>query len=57
MIPIMDGVEMCKILKNDKQTNHISLLMLTAKTDKEFKKRGLNSGAWDYIAKPFNAKD
>ena len=57
MMPEMDGVEMCEILKNDKRTSHIPLLMLTAKTDKEFKKRGLNSGAWDYIAKPFNTKD
>ena len=57
MMPEMDGVEMCEILKNDKRTSHIPLLMLTAKTDKEFKKRGLHSGAWDYIAKPFSAKD
>lgn len=57
MMPEMDGVEMCEILKNDKRTSHIPLLMLTAKTDKEFKKNGLNSGAWDYISKPFNTKD
>lgn len=57
MMPEMDGVEMCEILKNDKRTSHIPVLMLTAKTDKEFKKNGLNSGAWDYIAKPFNTKD
>lgn len=57
MMPEMDGVEMCEILKNDKSTSHIPVLMLTAKTDKEFKKRGLNSGAWDYISKPFNTRD
>lgn len=56
MMPEMDGVEMCRILKNDKRTSHIPVLMLTAKTDSEFKKIGLNVGAWDYIAKPFNTK-
>ena len=50
----MDGVEMCKILKGDKRTSHIPFLMLTAKTDIEFEKIGLDVGAWDYIAKPFN---
>ena len=54
MMPEMDGVEMCKILKGDKRTSHIPFLMLTAKTDIEFKKIGLDVGAWDYISKPFN---
>jgi signal transduction histidine kinase/ligand-binding sensor domain-containing protein/DNA-binding response OmpR family regulator len=57
MMPQMDGVEMCTILKDDIRTSHIPLLMLTAKTDSHFKKNGLASGAWDYIAKPFNTRD
>ena len=57
MMPEMDGVEMCTILKEDIRTSHIPVLMLTAKTDSDFKKKGLTSGAWDYIAKPFNTRD
>lgn len=57
MMPEMDGVEMCTILKDDIRTSHIPLLMLTAKTDSDFKINGLNSGAWDYISKPFNTRD
>ncbi len=57
MMPEMDGVEMCAILKDDIRTSHIPLLMLTAKTDLDFRINGLSSGAWDYIAKPFNTRD
>ncbi|MDX5584428.1 MAG: response regulator [Aureibaculum sp.] len=57
MMPKLDGVSMCKMLKEDYKTSHIPTLMLTAKTDKESKNIGLEVGAWDYISKPFNTND
>ena len=54
MMPEMDGMEMCKSVKNEIETSHIPILMLTAKSDEEHQKNGLDCGAWDYITKPFN---
>jgi ligand-binding sensor domain-containing protein/signal transduction histidine kinase/DNA-binding response OmpR family regulator len=54
MMPEMDGIEMCGELKKNNQTSHIPILMLTARTDEEHIKMGLDAGAWDYITKPFN---
>ena len=54
MMPEMDGIEMCTALKRNIKTSHIPILMLTAKTDVEHIKIGLEAGAWDYITKPFN---
>jgi DNA-binding response OmpR family regulator len=54
MMPEMDGIEMCAELKRNIKTSHIPILILTAKTDVEHIKIGLEAGAWDYIAKPFN---
>jgi len=56
MMPEMDGIEMCKELKKQKETSHIPVLMLTAKTAMTQQNEGLEAGAWDYIAKPFNTK-
>lgn len=56
MMPIMGGIEMCKELKNNKDTSHIPILMLTAKADAEYQKKGLEAGAWDYITKPFDTE-
>lgn len=55
MMPVMDGIELCQNLKKNKLTSHIPVLMLTAKTGDEFYTKGLNVGAWDYIAKPFDS--
>lgn len=57
MMPEMDGVTMCEKLKENQTTSHIPVLILTAKTDDEFKSKGLIAGAWDYISKPFNTAD
>lgn len=56
MMPEMDGIEMCKRLKANNETSHIAILMLTAKTAEEQQNEGLEAGAWDYIAKPFNTQ-
>ena len=56
MMPEMDGIEMCKNLKNNKETSHIPILMLTAKTAQEHQFIGLEAGAWDYITKPFDTR-
>lgn len=57
MMPVMDGVEMSKRLKEDQLTGHIPVLMLTAKVDRESKIEGLDSGAEDYLAKPFDMEE
>lgn len=56
MMPEMDGVELCKIIKHDINTSHIPVLLLTAKTDIEYQRIGLEAGAADYILKPFNSQ-
>ncbi|MFB6343455.1 two-component regulator propeller domain-containing protein [Saccharicrinis sp. FJH62] len=57
MMPVMNGLEMCRALKNNDKTSHIPIIMLTARADKKSKLEGLNTGADDYIVKPFDAKE
>ena len=54
MMPIMNGYTLAKHLKESAKLNHIPIIMLTAKDDLEFHKQGLESGANDYITKPFD---
>ncbi len=56
MLPGIDGLDICRILKNSEDTSHIPVIMLTAKGDKTDVVVGLEMGADDYIAKPFSPK-
>lgn len=56
MMPIMDGVEMCKILKSDVITSHIPVILLTARTSSKIQKIGYETGADAYVTKPFDAE-
>ncbi len=57
MLPDMDGMEVCRKLKNDPSTEKIPIVMLTARTDLEDKLKGLEYGADDYITKPFESRE
>lgn len=57
MLPIIDGTEVCKKLKNDVSTESIPIIMLTAKSDEMDKIIGLEIGADDYITKPFSLRE
>ena len=57
MLPGMDGLEVCKILKNNTKTVSIPIIMLTAKSQESDKIIGLELGADDYITKPFSPRE
>ncbi|KEO73800.1 hybrid sensor histidine kinase/response regulator transcription factor [Anditalea andensis] len=54
MMPIMNGIALCKKIKNDPRTAHIPVILLTAFTGEDQKLEGLHIGANDYVTKPFN---
>ena len=56
MMPVMSGLEMCEKLKSNLQTSHIPVVLLTARNREEHTLEGLQTGADDYISKPFNIK-
>jgi len=57
MLPIIDGFEVCRILKNDDRVAHIPIIILSAKSQETDKVVGLELGADDYVTKPFSPRE
>jgi diguanylate cyclase (GGDEF)-like protein len=57
MMPVMDGLEACRRLKDDETTRDIPVIFLSARDETEVKVSGLSLGANDYISKPFKAEE
>jgi two-component system alkaline phosphatase synthesis response regulator PhoP len=53
MLPKLDGYKVCRLLKFDERYKHIPILILTAKTQEKDKTLGMETGANEYITKPF----
>jgi two-component system phosphate regulon response regulator PhoB len=56
MLPGVDGLEVCRLLKHDPKTQHIPIIMLSAKGEEADIVTGLELGAADYITKPFSPR-
>jgi two-component system, OmpR family, alkaline phosphatase synthesis response regulator PhoP len=56
LLPSVDGLEICRTLKNDSRTAHVPILMLTAKSEESDVVAGLELGADDYMTKPFSPR-
>ena len=54
MMPAMDGMTLCRHIKQDVSTSHVMVILLTARTAEESKIEGFRAGADDYLPKPFN---
>jgi len=57
MLPKLDGYRVCRLLKFDEQYKNIPILMLTAKTQEKDKSLGKETGADEYITKPFDMEE
>ena len=56
MMPVKDGIALTNELKNDERTSHIPIILLTAKAGEDNEIKGIQTGADDYITKPFSTK-
>ncbi len=57
MMPVMNGVDLARELKGNLITDHIPVILLTAKVDLDSRIEGINAGAEVYLQKPFNAEE
>lgn len=57
MLPLIDGLELCRIFRKEPETASIPIIMLTAKGQEIDKVTGLETGADDYVTKPFSVKE
>ncbi|QBY00597.1 phosphate regulon transcriptional regulatory protein PhoB [Rhodophyticola sp. CCM32] len=57
MLPHVSGIEVCRQLKNGSQTNRIPVIMLSARSEEVDKVRGLETGADDYVVKPYSVAE
>lgn len=57
MLPKLSGIELCRRIRKNKEHKNIPIIMLTAKGEEEDKLRGLETGADDYITKPFSVNE
>ena len=57
MLPELSGIELCRRIRKHKEHKNIPIIMLTAKGEEEDKLRGLETGADDYITKPFSVNE
>lgn len=56
MLPLIDGLEVCRLLRSDPATQELAILMLTAKSEENDQLVGFSVGADDYVTKPFSVK-
>jgi signal transduction histidine kinase/class 3 adenylate cyclase len=57
MMPGMNGYQLCRLIREDDELGSTPIIFLTAKASEEMKLEGLEAGADDYLAKPFNARE
>src|SRR5690554_3520420 len=57
MLPDLSGFEICRRVRADEATRHIPVLMLTARGEEQERVQGFESGADDYVVKPFNVRE
>ena len=57
MMPHMDGLQLCRAIRDDEATNHIPIIVVTAKATEPDRIKGRQAGADEYLYKPFNAEE